>query len=77
MLELAQGLGLDLAYALAGDGELLAHLFQGVVGVDADAFCLISTTYLRTVALLWYQWVGDELQTPSFRCAALARRIKG
>ena len=27
--ELAQGLGFDLADALAGDVELLAHLFQG------------------------------------------------
>src|SRR5579863_5779321 len=37
VLELAQGLGLDLADALAGDGELLTDLFQGVVGVHADA----------------------------------------
>ena len=32
VLELAQGLGLDLADALACDVELLAHLFQSVVG---------------------------------------------
>src|ERR1700724_2686183 len=37
MLELAQRLGLDLADALAGDRELLAHLFQRMVGVHADA----------------------------------------
>src|SRR6187399_830010 len=37
MLELAQGLGLDLADALAGDRELLADLFERVVGVHADA----------------------------------------
>src|SRR4029077_17685948 len=37
MLELPQRLCLDLADALAGHGELLAHLFQGVVAVHADA----------------------------------------
>src|SRR5881628_2970735 len=37
MLQLAQGLRLDLADALAGDRELLADLFEGVVGVHADA----------------------------------------
>ena len=37
MLELAQRLGLDLADALAGDRELLADLFERVVGVHADA----------------------------------------
>ena len=37
VLELAQRLGLDLAYALARDRELLADLFEGVVGVHADA----------------------------------------
>src|SRR5947207_14753465 len=37
MLELAQRLGLDLADALAGHRELLADLFQRVVGVHADA----------------------------------------
>src|SRR5947199_10662885 len=37
MLELAQRLRLDLADALAGHRELLADLFQGVVGVHADA----------------------------------------
>src|SRR5687767_12547398 len=37
MLELAQRLGLDLANALAGHRELLADLFQRVVGVHADA----------------------------------------
>src|SRR6476620_8880255 len=36
MLELAQGLGLDLFDALAGHRELLADLFQSVVGVHAD-----------------------------------------
>src|SRR5690606_5808513 len=35
--ELAQGFGLDLADALAGDVELLADLFQRMVGVHADA----------------------------------------
>ena len=37
MLQLAQGLGLDLADALAGHAELLADLLQRVVGVHADA----------------------------------------
>src|SRR5271167_4615332 len=37
VLELAQGLGLDLADALAGHRELLADLFERVVGVHADA----------------------------------------
>src|SRR6185437_10763897 len=37
MLELAERLRLDLADALAGDRELLADLFQRVVGVHADA----------------------------------------
>ena len=37
MLELAQRLGLDLADALARHRELLADLFQRVVGVHADA----------------------------------------
>ena len=35
--QLAQGLGLDLADALAGDVEVLAHLLKGVVGLAADA----------------------------------------
>src|SRR3954470_24726554 len=37
MLELAQRLGLDLADTLARHRELLADLFQRVVGVHADA----------------------------------------
>src|SRR5688572_28275629 len=37
VLQLAERLGLDLADALAGDRELLADLFQRVVGVHADA----------------------------------------
>src|SRR5258708_15124393 len=37
VLELAQCLGLDLAYALAGDRELLADLLERVVGVHANA----------------------------------------
>src|SRR6476646_11582709 len=37
MLELAQRLGLDLADALARHRELLADLFQRVVGVHADS----------------------------------------
>src|SRR5437764_951708 len=37
VLELPERLRLDLAYALAGDRELLTDLFQGVVGVHADA----------------------------------------
>src|SRR5947208_16843327 len=37
VLELAQRLGLDLADALARHRELLADLFQRVVGVHADA----------------------------------------
>ena len=35
--QLAQGLGLDLADALSGDLEVLAHLFQGVILGLADA----------------------------------------
>src|SRR3990167_4067691 len=37
VLEFADGLGLDLADALAGDVELLADLFQRVVGRHLDA----------------------------------------
>src|SRR5713101_9191619 len=37
MLQLAQGLSLDLADAFAGDRELLADLFERMVGVHADA----------------------------------------
>src|SRR5436190_15304021 len=37
MLQLPERLGLDLAYALAGNRELLADFFQRVVGVHADA----------------------------------------
>ena len=37
MLQLPQRLRLDLADALSRHRELLAHLFQGVVGVHADA----------------------------------------
>ena len=37
MLQLPERLGLDLADALAGDRELLADLFQRVIGVHADA----------------------------------------
>src|ERR1044072_3208138 len=37
MAQLAQGLGLDLADALAGDREVLAHLFQGVLAAVAQA----------------------------------------
>ena len=35
--QFAQGLGFDLADTLAGDVELFADLFEGVVGVHADA----------------------------------------
>src|SRR5699024_8115744 len=37
MAQLSQRLGLYLANALAGDVELLADLFKGVVGVHVDA----------------------------------------
>ena len=37
VFEFAQGLGLDLADAFAGDRELLAHFLQRVIGVHADA----------------------------------------
>jgi hypothetical protein len=37
MLQFPQSLGLDLADAFAGDGELLADFFQHMVGVHADA----------------------------------------
>src|SRR2546422_642326 len=35
--QLAQRLGLDLAYALARDVELLAHFLEGVIGRHLDA----------------------------------------
>jgi hypothetical protein len=35
--QLAQGLGFDLADALAGDVELLADFFERVIGVHVDA----------------------------------------
>jgi hypothetical protein len=35
--QLAQRLGLDLADALAGDLEVLADLFEGVIALLADA----------------------------------------
>ena len=37
MTQLAQRLGFDLTDALARDVELLADLFQGVVGIHLDA----------------------------------------
>src|SRR6266852_8843776 len=37
VLQFPQRLGLDLADALAGDRELLADLFERMVGVHADA----------------------------------------
>src|SRR5436190_11485526 len=37
VFQLAQRLGFDLSDAFAGDAELLADLFEGVVGVHADA----------------------------------------
>src|SRR6516225_4249570 len=37
VLQLAQSLGLDLAYALTGYAELLADLLERVIGVHADA----------------------------------------
>ena len=37
VLELPERLGLDLADAFAGNRELLADFFQGVVGVHADS----------------------------------------
>src|SRR5439155_5791267 len=46
VLELAQRLGLDLADTLAGDRELLADLFQRVVGVHADAEAHAQNTLL-------------------------------
>ena len=36
MAQLAQGLGLDLPDTLAGNGKLLADLFESVVGLLAD-----------------------------------------
>ena len=36
MAQFAQGLGFDLADSLAGYVKLLAHFFQGVVGVHFD-----------------------------------------
>src|SRR6266571_2015452 len=46
MLQLAQRLGLDLADALARDRELLADLFQRMVGVHADAEAHAQDTLL-------------------------------
>src|SRR5215470_179521 len=36
MAELAEGLGFDLTYALAGDREVLAHLFEGVLAAVGE-----------------------------------------
>src|SRR5215471_2965039 len=36
MAELAEGLGLNLTYALAGDREVLAHLFEGVLSAVGE-----------------------------------------
>ena len=36
MLELAQGLGLDLTDTFARDAELLTHFFQRVIGVHIN-----------------------------------------
>src|SRR5499426_79199 len=36
MSELAEGLGLDLAYALAGDREVLAHFLEGVLAAVGE-----------------------------------------
>ena len=46
MFELAQGLGFDLADTFAGDRELLANLFQRVVGIHADAETHTQDTFL-------------------------------
>ena len=37
VLKFPKRLGLDLAYALTGNRELLANFFQGMVGSQADA----------------------------------------
>jgi len=44
--ELAERLGLDLADALAGDFEILAHFLEGVVGLFANAEAH-ARTFLR------------------------------
>src|SRR3569832_2089684 len=46
VLQLPQRLGLDLTDALAGYAELLADLFEGVVGVHADAEAHAQHTFL-------------------------------
>ena len=46
MFELAQGLRLDLTNAFARHGELLADLFQRVIGVHADAEAHAQHTFL-------------------------------
>lgn len=46
MLELAQGLGLDLADTFTRDVELLADFFKRVVGVHANAETHTQHTFL-------------------------------
>ncbi len=43
MAHLAQGLGLDLADALAGNVEILADFLQGVIGLLIDPKTLFRT----------------------------------
>ena len=44
--ELAQGLGFDLADALTGDVEFLAHLFQGAGAAVLDAEAQLEHLFL-------------------------------
>src|SRR5579862_690602 len=46
MAELAQGLGFDLADALARNGERLAHLFEGVLGTVVEAEAHLDDFFL-------------------------------
>lgn len=49
MAQFAQGFGLDLADTFAGDVEELAHLFQGVVALLANAETLAQDLLLAGV----------------------------
>jgi len=44
--QFAQGLRLDLPYAFPGDGEILAHFFQCVFGIQPDAEAFAEDFFL-------------------------------
>src|SRR5580658_7435562 len=74
VLQLAQGLGFDLADAFAGDAELLADLFEGVVGVHADAeahaqhafLAGVSEARTRVVVSRRLDWIAASIGRTAF-----------